>query len=108
MTTIPGKNPAPSLQSAPIIWALMGVSGYASTKLSQEIFQLAASKCHSFHAYGFLRNKVQNDLYKDAFFLALEGIASKGEIGKLKEVIDYLQLDGHDPKDEEFDKKRLK
>jgi hypothetical protein len=44
MGTIPGKDPGPALQSAPIMWALFGITGHGSTKLSQDIFQFVASK----------------------------------------------------------------
>lgn len=95
MGTIPAKNPSPALQSAPIMWALLGTTGYASSPLPQQIFMLAAAKGYSFHAYSFLRNKEQNDLYKDTFFEALKGIAKPEDITSLKGAISAMSLHGH-------------
>ncbi len=111
MGTIPAKNPSPALQSAPIMWALLGTTGYASSPLPQQIFMLAAAKGHSFHAYSFLRNKEQNDLYKDTFFEALDGLADKWEIVSLKWAISDMQLHGHfieGDTNDKSNKKRLK
>jgi hypothetical protein len=83
------------MQSAPIMWALFGITGYASSPLPQQIFQFAASKGHSFHAYAFLRNKEANDLYKDTFIHAMDGIASHEDIDRVHKAIHAMHLHGH-------------
>jgi hypothetical protein len=96
METIPGKNPWPELQWAPVIWALTGMSQYIGTKTAQDIWQFCASKWHSFHAYAFLRNKQANDQYKAVFLSALDGIASSSEIDQLKNDIATVQHTWHE------------
>lgn len=82
---------------------------YASTKLVQDnLWQFVASQGHSFHAYSFLRNKPKNDLYRDVFLAAMEGIADQKDIDSLKASISAVQYDGHRGQDDEFAKKQLK
>lgn len=72
------------------------MSQYIGTKTAQDIWQFCASKGHTFHAYAFLRTKTANDLYKDVFLSALDGIASQPEIDQLKKDIQTVQHSGHE------------
>lgn len=109
MKNIPWKDPGPMMQGAPIIWALCGITQYASTKLvSDNLWQFVASQWHSFHAYSFLRNKPKNDLYRDVFLSALDGIADQWDIDSIKKSISAVQYDWHKKEDPDLAKKNLK
>lgn len=82
---------------------------YASTKHVQDhLWQFVASQGHSFHAYAFLRNKPKNDLYRDVFLAAMEGIADPADIKSVKDSISAVQYDGHRQEDGDFAKKQTK
>lgn len=109
MKNIPGKDPSPMMQGAPIIWALCGMTQYASTKLVQDnLWQFVASQGHSFHAYSFLRNKPKNDLYRDVFLSAMDWIADSSDIDSLRKSISAVQYDWHRKEDPDFAKKQIK
>lgn len=96
--TVPAKNPAPEHQDLAVIWALTGYSQYLSTVAQQDIVKMAYGNGHSFSAYSFLRNKTDNDLYRDVFLDALHDTAP-GDVGKLKDDIAFLQYTGHENDD---------
>ncbi|MDD2694202.1 MAG: hypothetical protein PHY14_04735 [Candidatus Gracilibacteria bacterium] len=69
-----GKTPDPSVQTVAVIWALGGYSGYCSTEMKQKVKGYGDSQGHTFHAYAFLRNQEDNDIYTKVFVQALRDI----------------------------------
>ena len=88
------KDPDPSIQTIPVVWALAGYSQYLGTKASQRVKGFGDSKGHTFHAYAFLRNKEDNDIFKAWFRLALSDIAPE-KVKELDKHIATLQRDYH-------------
>ncbi len=91
-----GKNPDPSVQTLPVVWALGWYSQYLSTKWNQHIKKYADGKWHSLHAFAFLRSRVDNELFRYTFREALRNIAPH-EVAKMDGWIHDLEYDGHTP-----------
>jgi hypothetical protein len=49
---------------------------------------------HTFHAYSFLRTHKENQLFREAFIMALSEIAPE-KVDELKKSINIIQRDGH-------------
>ncbi len=92
------KDPSPHIQTLPVVWALWGYSKYLSTKANQKIKSYADGKWHSFHAFSFLRTRIDNDIYRHTFREALKDVAP-GDVVNLDKWIKDLGYNGHeDPK----------
>ena len=83
MEAVAGKDKSPKYQVIPFIWCVWGFSGYATHHALQQI-KTYAEWWFTFHAFSFMRNKADNDLYSSTVRLALE------DIGKEKWMWDSL------------------
>lgn len=88
MEKVAGKIKIPLYQAMPFVWAVWGYSKYASHMSLQELKRYA-EQGFSFHAYGFLRNKTNNDIYRQTVRLAVKQMEQNGHPGVLKEFDSY-------------------
>jgi hypothetical protein len=88
------KDPSPGIQTLPVVWALGWYSKYLSTKANQKIKWYADGKWHSFHAFSFLRTRLDNELYQYTFREALKSVAPS-EVSNLDKYIKKIEYDGH-------------
>ncbi len=99
MESAAGKAPSSAVtQVIPVVWALGWYSQHISSAASQKIKWFADEKWYSFHAFGFLRNHSDNQLYRDVFIKALEKVAASSpeDIINTKKWIHDLQYSWHD------------
>ena len=76
MEAVAAKTKDPKYQVAPFVWAVGGYSGFASHTTLQKL-KGYAEQGYSFHAYSFLRNKENNDIYRDTVRMAIEDSCGK-------------------------------
>jgi hypothetical protein len=87
-----GKTPHPSIQTIPVVWALGWYSKHCSTAMQQKVKWYGDSQGHTFHAYSFLRNAWDNDIYTKAFIKALRDI-DPGVADTAEKAIQTIRLD---------------
>lgn len=99
MQAVAEKIKSPEYQAVPFIWCVWGFSSYIDSDTLQKI-KGYGEQGYSFHAYAFMRNKKDNDIYTEAVRSAIDEIddASGSIRENFEEIKARLDPDENNPK----------